>query len=65
MSDVGVLSEMLLGLFSLPDDRKALNLRRERFALVRLLHGISATGRSADIRVPTVLHQRAPQWRSP
>ncbi len=41
----------VLGLFSLPEGRKALNLRRERFALVRLLRGIAAAGRSADVRV--------------
>ena len=38
----------VLGLFSLPDGRRAL---RERQELVRLIEGIAATGKAADVRV--------------
>ena len=41
----------VLGLFSLPEGGQALNLRRERHALVNLIHGINATGKAADVRV--------------
>ena len=41
----------VLGLFSLPEGRRALNLRRERQELVRLIEGIAATGKAADVRV--------------
>jgi hypothetical protein len=41
----------VLGLLSLPDDRKTLNLRRERHALATLVRGIAATGKAADVRV--------------
>jgi hypothetical protein len=41
----------VLGLFSQPDGGQALNLRRERHALVQLVHGIAAAGKAADVRV--------------
>ena len=41
----------VLGLFSMPEGRQALNLRRERQELVRLIEGIAATGKAADVRV--------------
>jgi tetratricopeptide (TPR) repeat protein len=41
----------VLGLFSLPDGGQPLNLRRERHALVRLITGIAAAGKAADVRV--------------
>ncbi len=41
----------VLGLFSLPEGGQALNLRRERHALVRLLTGIAAEDRAAEVRV--------------
>src|ERR1035441_5927494 len=41
----------VLGLFSLPEGGQPLNLRRERHALVRLITGIAAGGRAADVRV--------------
>jgi hypothetical protein len=41
----------VLGLFSLPEGSRALNLRRERAGLVRLVRGIAATGKAADVRV--------------
>lgn len=42
----------MLGVFSLPVDASALNLRRERVALSRLVHDIEATsGRAIDLRV--------------
>jgi CHAT domain len=41
----------VLGLFSLPEGGQALNLRRERHALVDLIRGINATGKAADVRV--------------
>jgi len=41
----------VLGLFSLPEGGQPLNLRRERFELVQLVHGIAAAGRRADVRV--------------
>jgi hypothetical protein len=41
----------VLGLFSLPEGGTALNLRRERHSLVRLVKEIEAGGRAADVRV--------------
>ena len=41
----------VLGLFSLPEGGRSLNLRRERVELVRLIEGIAATDRAADVRV--------------
>ena len=41
----------VLGLFSLPEGSTALDLRRERQALVKVVRDINATGRCADIRV--------------
>ena len=41
----------MLGLFSLPEGKRSLNLRRERQELVRLIEGIAATGKAADVRV--------------
>jgi len=41
----------VLGLFSLPEGGQPLNLRRERYALVRLLEGIAAESRAVDVRV--------------
>jgi hypothetical protein len=41
----------VLGLFSLPDGEQALNLRRERHSLVRLVTGIAAAGRAAEVKV--------------
>ena len=41
----------VLGLFSLPVGGQALNLRRERYALVRRLSGIAAVGRAVDVQV--------------
>jgi hypothetical protein len=41
----------VLGLFSLPEGSHALNLRRERVALVALIKGIAATGKAAHVRV--------------
>ena len=41
----------VLGLFSLPEGGRSLNLRRERAELVRLMHGIAATGKAVDVRV--------------
>jgi hypothetical protein len=41
----------VLGLFSLPEGGQPLNLRRERYSLVRLIEGIAAEGRGADVRV--------------
>ena len=41
----------VLGLFSLPEGGQTLNLRRERQALVELIHGIAATEMAADVRV--------------
>jgi len=41
----------VLGLFSLPEGGRALNLRRERYELVRLIERIAATGKAADVRV--------------
>jgi tetratricopeptide (TPR) repeat protein len=40
----------VLGLFSLPEGRTALNLRRERQSLVTLISQIADTGRAADIK---------------
>jgi tetratricopeptide (TPR) repeat protein len=41
----------VLGLFSLPDGGRALNLRRERYSLVQLIEGIAAVGRATQVRV--------------
>jgi tetratricopeptide (TPR) repeat protein len=41
----------VLGLFSLPEGGQALNLRRERHALVRLINRIAARGKVADVSV--------------
>jgi tetratricopeptide (TPR) repeat protein len=41
----------VLGLFTLPEGGQPLNLRRERYSLVRLIRGIAASGKAADIRV--------------
>ena len=41
----------VLGLFSLPEGGQPLNLRRERHSLVKLIRGIAATGKAADVRV--------------
>jgi len=41
----------VLGLFSLPEGKRSLNLRRERYELIRLIEGIAATGKAADVRV--------------
>ena len=41
----------VLGLFSLPEGGRPLNLRRERAELVRLLRGIAVTGKAVDVRV--------------
>jgi tetratricopeptide (TPR) repeat protein len=41
----------VLGLFSLPEGGQALNLRRERQALVRLIDRIAARGKAAEVRV--------------
>lgn len=41
----------VLGLFSLPEGGRALNLRRERAELVRLVRAIAANGKVADVRV--------------
>jgi tetratricopeptide (TPR) repeat protein len=41
----------VLGLFSLPEGGRSLNLRRERNSLVRLIQGIAASGKAADVRV--------------
>lgn len=41
----------LLGLFSLPEGGRTLNLRRERSELVRLVRALDATGKAADVRV--------------
>ncbi len=41
----------LLGLFSLPEGGQPLNLRRERHALVKLISGIAANGKAAEVRV--------------
>jgi tetratricopeptide (TPR) repeat protein len=41
----------VLGLFSLPEGGQPLNLRRERYSLVRLIRGIAAGGKAADVRV--------------
>ena len=53
MAGVAPVGERLrvLGLFSLPEGGRPLNLRRERHALVRLIEGIAATGKAADVRV--------------
>ena len=41
----------VLGLFSLPEGGRPLNLRRERHSLVQLIEGIAAAGKAADVRV--------------
>lgn len=41
----------VLGLFSLPEGGQPLNLRRERYGLVRLIERIAANGKAADVRV--------------
>jgi hypothetical protein len=41
----------VLGLFSLPEGARALNLRRERHALVGVLAGLARAGRAVDVRV--------------
>jgi CHAT domain/NB-ARC domain len=41
----------VLGLFSLPEGGQTLNLRRERYSLVRLIRSIAADGKAADVRV--------------
>ena len=41
----------VLGLFSMPEGGMPLNLRRERYELVRLIRRIAATGRAADVRM--------------
>ena len=41
----------VLGLFSLPEGGQPLNLRRERYDLVRLIERIAANGKAADVRV--------------
>ena len=41
----------VLGLFSLPEGERSLNLHRERCSLVNLIHGIAAAGKAADVRV--------------
>ncbi len=41
----------VLGLFSMPEGGQALNLRRERQSLVRLMKEIAASGKAADVRV--------------
>jgi len=41
----------ILGLFSLPEGGRPLNLRRERQALVTLIQGIADAGKGVDVRV--------------
>ena len=41
----------VLGLFSLPEGGQSLNLRRERYALVRLIQRLAIEGKAADVRV--------------
>jgi hypothetical protein len=41
----------VLGLFSLPEGSRALNLRRERYDLVRLFERIEANGKAVHVRV--------------
>jgi hypothetical protein len=41
----------VLGLFSLPEGGRSLNLRRERYSLVRLIQEIAAAGKAAEVRV--------------
>ena len=41
----------VLGLFSVPEGGHPLSLRRERQSLVRLIEGIAAAGKAADVRV--------------
>jgi hypothetical protein len=41
----------VLGLFSLPEGGRSLNLHQERSSLVRLVNGIAQAGKAAEIRV--------------
>ena len=41
----------VLGLFSVPEGGRPLSLRRERQSLARLIEGIAAAGKAADVRV--------------
>ena len=41
----------VLGLFSLPEGRRPLNLRHERYELVKLIERIAASGKAAQVRV--------------
>jgi tetratricopeptide (TPR) repeat protein len=41
----------VLGLFSLPEGEQALNLRRERHALVQMISRVAARGKAAEVRV--------------
>jgi tetratricopeptide (TPR) repeat protein len=41
----------VLGLFSLPEGKQPLNLRRERYSLVQLFQRIAREGKAADVRV--------------
>jgi tetratricopeptide (TPR) repeat protein len=41
----------MLGLFSLPEGRQPLNLRRERYSMVQLFQRIAREGKAADVRV--------------
>jgi hypothetical protein len=41
----------VLGLFSLPEGGQPLNLRRERYSLVRLIQSLVLKGKAADVRV--------------
>jgi hypothetical protein len=41
----------ILGLFSMPEGSGLLNQRSERHSLVRLIRGIAASGKAADVRV--------------
>jgi tetratricopeptide (TPR) repeat protein len=51
--DVAPVGQRLrvLGLFSLPEGGRSLNLRRERHSLVRLIQEIATTGKAAEVRV--------------
>jgi len=41
----------VLGLFSLPEGEQALNLRRERHALVQMIRRVAGRGKAAEVRV--------------
>lgn len=41
----------VLGLFSLPEGERALNLRRERHALVQMIRRVAGRGKAAEVRV--------------